>query len=68
VLASLFKIPPETITNLFRLLIIALPIGVFVLTRGICRSLARSGAHPTEGPVGFRLRRTPAGGYEEVAG
>ncbi len=68
VLASLFQIPPETITNLFRFLIIALPIAVFLLTRAMCRSLARSGAHPTEGPVGFRLRRTPAGGYEEVAG
>ena len=68
VLASLFRIPPENITNLFRLLIILLPIAVFLVTRSICRSLARSGAHPTEGPVGFRLRRTASGGYEEVAG
>ncbi len=66
VLASLFEIPPEQITNLFRVLIIVLPIAVFVVTRSICRSLARSGAHPTEGRVGSRLRRTPTGGYEEV--
>ena len=66
VLASLFSIPPEKITNLFRVLIIVLPIAVFVITRSICRSLAHSGAHPTEGRVGSRLRRTPTGGYEEV--
>jgi ubiquinol-cytochrome c reductase cytochrome b subunit len=68
VLASLFQIPPENITNLFRVLIIVLPIVVFLLTHSICRSLARSGSHPTEGRVGSRLRRTPSGGYEEVAG
>ena len=67
VLASLFQIAPETITNIFRVLIIALPVAVFLVTRGVCRSLRDSGAHPTEGPVGFRLRRTPDGGYEDVA-
>jgi ubiquinol-cytochrome c reductase cytochrome b subunit len=66
VLASLVQIAPETITAFFRVAIIALPIAVFLITRGVCRSLARSGAHPTEGPVGHHLRRTPTGGYEEV--
>jgi ubiquinol-cytochrome c reductase cytochrome b subunit len=66
VLASLFEIPPENITNIFRILIIVLPIVVFLVTRGACRGLARSGAHPTEGPVGSHLRRTATGGYEEV--
>jgi ubiquinol-cytochrome c reductase cytochrome b subunit len=66
VLASLLQIAPETITNIFRVLLVAGPVGVFLVTRGICRGLARSGAHPTEGPVGSRLVRTPAGGYEEV--
>jgi ubiquinol-cytochrome c reductase cytochrome b subunit len=66
VLASLFKIAPNTITNLFRIMLVAGPVVVFLVTRGICRSLARSGGHPTEGPVGSRLVRTPAGGYEEA--
>jgi len=66
VLASLLKIAPETITNIFRVLLIAGPVAVFLITRGICRSLGRSGAHPTEGPVGTYLVRTRDGGYEEA--
>ena len=66
VLASLSKIAPETITNIFRFLLIAGPVAVFLITRGVCRSLARSGGHPTEGPVGSHLVRTPEGGYEEA--
>lgn len=66
VLAAMFGIAPETITNFFRFLVFALPVAVFVVTRSVCRSLQGSGAHPTEGVVGHRLRRTAVGGFEEA--
>ena len=66
ILSNIFGIAPENVTNLFRLLAIAGPFAVFFVTRSVCRGLARSGAHPTEGPLGFRLRRTAAGGFEEI--
>jgi ubiquinol-cytochrome c reductase cytochrome b subunit len=66
VLASVFKVAPESITNLFRILIFMAPLAVFLVTRSTCRSLARDDVHPFEGPVGSRVRRTPKGGYEEV--
>jgi len=66
VLAALVQIAPETITNIFRVGVIVVPLAVFFLTRAICRSLARSGMHPTEDPVGGRIERTPEGGYHSV--
>ena len=66
ILSNIFRVAPERVTNLFRLMVVAGPIGVFFVTRSACRGLARSGAHPTAGPVGSRIRRTPRGGYEEV--
>ncbi|MGH9226590.1 MAG: cytochrome bc1 complex cytochrome b subunit [Acidimicrobiales bacterium] len=64
VLAALTQIAPETITNIFRVGIIVLPLAVFLVTRAACRSLARSGVHPLEDPVAVVLVRTPDGGYE----
>jgi ubiquinol-cytochrome c reductase cytochrome b subunit len=66
VLASVFKVAPESITNLFRILIFVVPVIAFFVTRSFCRSLARDKVHPFGGAVGSRVRRTPAGGYEEV--
>ena len=66
ILSNIFRIAPEKLTNLFRLLAIVGPVAVFFITRSVCRGLARSGAHPTEGPLGSRIRRTAKGGYEEV--
>ena len=66
VLAALVQIAPETITNIFRVGVIVLPIAVFLVTRAICHSLARSDMHPTEDPVGGRIERTPEGGYSQV--
>jgi ubiquinol-cytochrome c reductase cytochrome b subunit len=67
ILSNIFRVAPERVTNLFRITAVLGPVGVFFVTRSVCRELARSGAHPTEGPVGSRLRRTPRGGYEEAA-
>jgi ubiquinol-cytochrome c reductase cytochrome b subunit len=66
VLASVFRVAPESITNLFRILIFVVPVIAFFVTRSFCRSLARDQVHPFGGAVGSRVRRTPAGGYEEV--
>ena len=66
VLAALVQIAPETITTIFRVGVIVVPLAVFFLTRAICHSLARSGMHPTEDPVGGRIERTPEGGYHSV--
>jgi hypothetical protein len=61
-----FRLAPESITALFRVLLFVGPAGVFFVTRGVCRSLAADRAHPTQGPVGSRVRRTADGGFEEV--
>jgi ubiquinol-cytochrome c reductase cytochrome b subunit len=66
ILAVQFHVAPESITNAFRLLLFALPAVVFVVTRRICRDLKRGASHPTELPLGSRVARTDAGGYEEV--
>ena len=65
-LASVFKVAPESITNLFRILVFVVPVVAFFVTRSFCRTLARDKVHPFGGAVGSRVRRTPAGGYEEV--
>jgi ubiquinol-cytochrome c reductase cytochrome b subunit len=66
VLAAFFKVAPESITNLFRVLIFVVPVAAFVVTRSACRSLAHDEVHPFQGSVGTRVRRTPTGGYEAV--
>ena len=66
VLSSVFKVAPESITNLFRILIFVVPVAAFFVTRSACRSLARDNVHPFGGSVGSRVRRTPTGGYEEI--
>jgi ubiquinol-cytochrome c reductase cytochrome b subunit len=45
-----------------------LPIIVFFLTRGVCRSLKRSGAHPLRSWQGEVVRRRPDGSLQVVAG
>ena len=67
VLASVFKVAPESITNLFRIAVFVVPVIAFFVTRSVCQTLARDKVHPFGGAVGSRVRRTAAGGYEEVA-
>jgi ubiquinol-cytochrome c reductase cytochrome b subunit len=66
VLSSVFRVAPESITNLFRILIFVVPLLAFFVTRNACRSLARDKVHPFAGPVGSRVRRTKTGGYELI--
>lgn len=42
------------------------PVLVFLLTRGVCRSLQRSGAHPLRAWQGTVLRRGPGGELELI--
>ncbi len=41
VLAGVFEIAPETVTNILRVAVIALPVVVFVVTHKLCRDLQR---------------------------
>jgi ubiquinol-cytochrome c reductase cytochrome b subunit len=66
VLSSVFRVAPESITNLFRVLLFLVPVLAFFVTRNACRSLGRDKVHPFGGNVGSRIRRTPTGGYELV--
>ncbi len=68
ILAGIFRIAPEAITNAFRVMIFAVPLGVFFVTRNVCRSLARDDLHPTEPPAGGRIVRTATGGFATLAG
>jgi len=68
ILAGIFRIAPEVITNTFRVLIFAVPLAVFVVTRGVCRGLARDDLHPTRPPPGGLVVRTATGGFETVDG
>jgi ubiquinol-cytochrome c reductase cytochrome b subunit len=66
VLAFYFGTGVETLTLLFRVLVVVLPVAAWLVTWRLCRS--RLGAGGVEGgPAGGRaLRRTPDGGFEEV--
>jgi ubiquinol-cytochrome c reductase cytochrome b subunit len=66
VLAGIFRIAPEDITYAFRVLIFVVPVAVFVITRHVCRGLARDDLHPTAPPPGARIVRTATGGFETV--
>jgi ubiquinol-cytochrome c reductase cytochrome b subunit len=51
VLAGLFNIAPEHVTQTFRVLVIFLPIASFFLTRRICRELRDLHLHPVGDPL-----------------
>jgi ubiquinol-cytochrome c reductase cytochrome b subunit len=71
VLAGVFQVAPETITNLFRVTLFLVPAVVFGLTLRICRELKRRGepAHVTgEAHVVHHIVRTATGGYASVGG
>jgi len=65
VIGLIFDIPVESITGLFRIGIFVIPIVGFGVTYRVCRELqARAAAGPRGRKV--KLRRSPAGGFEEV--
>ncbi len=50
----------------FRALVLVAPLVIGRLTYRICCELRDSGRHPLRGVSGGRLRRTTAGGFEQV--
>jgi ubiquinol-cytochrome c reductase cytochrome b subunit len=67
VIAVIFNVSVEAMTNLLRIAIFVVPLVGFVVTYRICAELRRQGAHPLRRAPGVRLRRTASGGFEEVA-
>jgi ubiquinol-cytochrome c reductase cytochrome b subunit len=66
VVALIFGVPVEAMTNILRVAIVAVPLVGFVLTYRVARELRdRRGA--ADGRTGaVLLRRTPSGGFEEI--
>jgi len=65
VVALVFGVPVEAMTNILRIAIVAVPLLSFGLTYRICREL-QDRRLATGGRSSVRLRRTEAGGFEEV--
>lgn len=65
-LGAFFGVPVETVTRVFRVMVLVMPFVVGYLTYRFCRSLkAREDLHPFRDPHRVRLRRGPSGGFEE---
>ena len=66
VLSVLLDIPVEWLTTLFRILVVAVPVVVWIVSYVLARErIARSTEH--RHPAGVALRRTESGGFEEVS-
>jgi ubiquinol-cytochrome c reductase cytochrome b subunit len=66
VVAVIFNVPVETMTNVLRVAIFVVPIIGFLVTWRICRELRSEELEPVEAPRRVVLRRTPQGGFEEI--
>ena len=66
IIAVLLNVQVESLTLLFQVLIVALPVVAWIVTYRLCRErLARAEAH-REHEGGVLVRRTAGGGFEEV--
>jgi len=61
-----FGVPYEDQLWGYRALTILLPVLVFFVTRRICRRLRASGEHPGRGSGAVMVRRSAAGGFEQL--
>ena len=66
VVALIFGVPVEAMTNILRVAIIAVPLLAFALTYRITRELRDRRAAADDHHRAVRLRRTPSGGFEEI--
>lgn len=66
VLAKTFSLSLYAMTNVLRAALIVLPVLVGLVAYRLCRELADGEVRPLRGPVGYRVRRTRSGAYEEV--
>jgi ubiquinol-cytochrome c reductase cytochrome b subunit len=65
VLARFFGVPVEGITTALRVLLLVVPLAAGAATYEVCRELGQ-GAGPERRSRWIRLRRSAAGGFEEV--
>ncbi|MGI8871591.1 MAG: cytochrome bc1 complex cytochrome b subunit [Candidatus Limnocylindria bacterium] len=66
VVALVFNVPVETMTNMMRIAVFVVPAVGFGVAWRICEELRRGELHPLGRDPGVMLRRTPEGGFEEV--
>ncbi|MQA05311.1 MAG: ubiquinol-cytochrome c reductase cytochrome b subunit [Streptosporangiales bacterium] len=67
IIADKFSLSVNTLTWIFRVMIFAAPVIVFMMTKRICIGLQRKDAHLLhEGVETGVIRRLPSGAYEEV--
>jgi ubiquinol-cytochrome c reductase cytochrome b subunit len=66
VAAVILDVEVETMTNVLRVAIFAVPLLGFLVTWRICHELRREEREVGEAPRRVVLRRTPEGGFEEV--
>jgi ubiquinol-cytochrome c reductase cytochrome b subunit len=66
VAAVILDVEVETMTNVLRVAIFAVPLLGFLVTWRICHELRREKREVGEAPRRVVLRRTPEGGFEEV--
>ena len=66
VLAATFGLSFETLLVTFQISLIVLPVVSGWLSWRIARELSGQRVHPIQRPVGARIVRTPAGGYDEA--
>jgi ubiquinol-cytochrome c reductase cytochrome b subunit len=68
VLATTFNVRVEDLTNVLRVLTVAVPILAWIVTYRLLVERARRATEPQPGRHGRALRRTSDGGFEEVDG
>jgi ubiquinol-cytochrome c reductase cytochrome b subunit len=66
VVALIFGVPVEAMTNILRVAIVVVPLLGFGITYRICRELRDPSATTPGRGEAVRLRRTPTGGFEEI--
>jgi ubiquinol-cytochrome c reductase cytochrome b subunit len=66
VIAIVFGVQVEALTQILRVAIVVVPLIGFAVTYRICSELRRDRSHPLGRAPGVRLRRTEEGGFEEA--
>jgi ubiquinol-cytochrome c reductase cytochrome b subunit len=66
ILARFFGVPVEWITVALRVALVIIPLAAAYVTYEVCRELGRGGPETERAGHWIRLRRSAAGGFEEV--
>ena len=65
VVGAFFGVPVETVTRVFRVLVIVVPVVAAFVAHRLCRSLRARDVHPIADPERVRLRQDAGGGFRE---